>query len=259
MKKYFAIAAMAAAAVTFASCEKDPSGNGGNTDENGFKREWRIKTLDNEYTYSYDDKGRVASVVSESDNRKFSYDGNKFTITNGETVEYTGTMNADGFVLTMKSGDEANSWENTYDSKGFLTSSKLNGTETTRQTTEDGDILYWCRWDGDNTFWRRKEATYLDKVNLGCVQTHWAEDVKNTRRWMWEARMFGNTSQHVLESCVWVNFGDEKAAKTAVYTYEYDNNGLITKETKYYGVWNETDTTGMDLDDEHTFTWEKIQ
>ena len=71
--------------------------------------------------------------------------------------------------------------------------------------------------------------------------------------------MFGNTSQHVLESCVWVNFGDEKAAKTAVYTYEYDNNGLITKETKYYGVWNETDTTGMDIDDEHTFTWEKIQ
>jgi len=257
MKKFFVIAAMAAMAMSFASCEKDPDKKGGD-DEGTFKREWRITKLDG-YTYSYDAQGRVASIVSEGDNRVFSYEGSNFTIKNGDAVEYSGTLNAAGFVVTMQNGDASDKWENTYDANGYLTSSKRNGTETTRQAVEDGNILWWGRWDADNNFWRRKEATYYEKVNLGCVQTHWAEDVKGSKRWMWEARMFGNTSVNVLESCVWVNFGDEKAAKTAAYVYEYDANGLITKETKYYGVWNETDTTGMDFDDEHTFEWEKIK
>ena len=103
-----------------------------------------------------------------------------------------------------------------------------------------------------------KDATYLDKLNIGCIQTHWAEDL-GFKRWAWEARLFGNTSVNLMEACVWHNFGDVMAEKTAVYTYEYDNNGLVTKETKYYGVWNETDTTGMDKDNEVTFTWEKIK
>lgn len=258
MKKYLALAAMAAAVLAFASCEKDNKDNNGGDDEGTVKREWRVKTMDS-YTFSYDAQGRVASVVTTDDNRVFSYDGTKFTITDNGTVEYTGTLNADGFVVTMKTADGATEWANTYDKNGYLTSSKQNGTETTRQSIEDGNILWWGRWDKDNNFWRRKEATYLDKDNLGGVQTHWAEDVKGSKRWMWEARMFGNTSAKVLESCVWVNFGDVKAPKTAVYTYEYDANGLITKETKYYGEWNETDTTGMDFDDEHSFTWEKIK
>lgn len=257
MKKYFAIAAMAAVTMTFASCEKE-NGKDNKDNEGTFKREWRIKTLD-DYAYSYDAQGRVASIVKEGDNRVFSYSGSNFTIKNNDAVEYTGTMNADGFVLTMENADGSDKWVNTYDAKGYLTSSKRNGQETTRQTIEDGNILWWGRWDGDNSFWRRKEATYYEKVNLGCVQTHWAEDVKGSSRWMWEARMFGNTSVNVLESCRWINFGDTPAASTAAYIYEYDANGLITKETKYYGVWNETDTTGMDFDDEHSFTWEKIK
>ena len=62
-----------------------------------------------------------------------------------------------------------------------------------------------------------------------------------------------------METCRWKNFGDVYADKTAVYTYEYDSNGLIIKETKYYGEWNETDTTGMEQDTTTQFTWEEIK
>lgn len=62
-----------------------------------------------------------------------------------------------------------------------------------------------------------------------------------------------------MESCRWHNYGDELAAKTAVYIYEYDADGMVKKETKYYGVWNESDTQGMDEDTVTEFTWEKIQ
>ena len=43
-----------------------------------------------------------------------------------------------------------------------------------------------------------------------------------------------------------------------VYDYEFDANGCITKEIKYYGEWNGTDFTGLDEDTVTTFEWEKI-
>jgi len=255
MKKYFILAAAAAMTLSVASCKKDNDKKGAD-DEQGIKREYRVKTLD-DYTFNYNADGTVASVVSERDNRVFAYSGSNFTITNNGEVEYEGTLTAEGYVATMKNAEHT--WENTYDKAGYLVESKRDGEVTTKQVIEDNNITWWGRWDADHSFWRRKEATYLEKNNVGQVQTHWAEDVKGSKRWMWEARMFGNTSVKVLETCRWWNYGDEPAAKTAVYDYEYDANGCITKETKYYGVWNETDFTGLDFDDEHTFTWEKIK
>ncbi len=256
MKKIFAIAAMAAMTVSFISCEKDGSKDNGNgDDQNTVKREWRIKTL-NDYTYSYNTDGKVASIVSKDDNRVFEYNGNTLTIKDNDAVEYTMTLNADGFATKVTNADHT--WDIQYDAKGYLIEAKKDGVKCTSQSIEDGNILYWTRYDKDNDFWRMKDATYLtSKKNIGCIQSHYAEDL-GFKRWAWEARLFGNTSVNLMESCVWHNFGDVMAAKTAVYTYEYDNNGLVTKEVKWYGVWNETDTTGMDLDAEATFTWEKI-
>lgn len=256
MKKIFAIAAMAAMTVSFVSCEKDGSKDNGNGDEqNTVKREWRVKTY-NSYTYSYNADGKVASIVSKDDNRVFEYNGNTLTIKDNDAVEYTMTLNADGFATKVTNAD-GNVWDIQYDAKGYLVEAKKDGVKCTSQSIEDGNILYWTRYDKENDFWRMKDATYLTTKNTGCIQTHWAEDL-GFKRWAWEARLFGNTSVNLMESCVWHNFGDNFAAKTAVYTYEYDNNGLVTTETKWYGVWNETDTTGMDKDDEATFTWEKI-
>ena len=265
MKKFYVIAAMAALAVVSISCNKNNTKPDGPEDPGTVTRTHRIKTMTNDspwsdeptvYTFSYDAQGRVASVVSKSDNRVFTYEGSKLTIKNGDAIEYTMTLNAEGFATKVENAEHT--WEITYDAKGYMIKGVKDGVQCTSQKIEDGNILYWTRYDKDNDFWRMKDATYLSKANKGCVQTHYAEDL-GFSRWAWEARLFGNTSVNVMESCRWKNFGDEYAPKTAVYTYEYDANGLIIKETKYYGVWNETDTTGMELDDAQIFTWEEIK
>ena len=254
---------MAAMVVSFAACDKDGK-KGGDEDETGIKLEYRIKTLDGK-AYTYNAQGKVESYGDDDEIRTFVYEGNKLTIKdkwkdNGawseEIVEYEMTLNDKGFATEVKYGDHVVTI--TYDKNGFFTEAVKDGAKCTEQTIEDNNVLAWGRYDKDHDFWRQKKATYLDKKNVGQVQTHWAEDL-GMKRWMHEARLFGNTSVNVLETCRWWNYGDEAAAKTAVYDYEYDANGCITKETKYYGVWNETDLTGLDFDDEHTFTWEKIK
>ena len=262
MKKLFALAAVAALTVSFMACTKeDNKGSEGGDDSGKVVRTHRIKTMGDSwsdpYTFSYDAQGRVASIVSKSDNRVFEYGGSTLTIKNNDAIEYTVTLNSDGFATQVKNAEHT--WDITYDANGYLIEGKKDGEKVTSQAIEDGNILYWTRYDKDNDFWRMKDATYYaDKVNSGCIQTHYAEDL-GFSRWAWEARLFGNASVNVLESCRWHNFGDELAAKTAVYVYEYDANGNITKETKYYGVWNETDTTGMDEDTVTEFTWEAIK
>lgn len=267
MKKFFMFAALAAMTLSFASCKKDgKDNNDGGKDETGIKLEYRIKTLDGK-AYTYNADGKVASYGDQKEFRTFVYEGNKLTIKDkwrekesdpwsDEFVEYEMTLNEQGFATEVKFDDHDITI--TYDKNGFFTEASDKGTKITEQTIEDNNVLAWGRLDKDHNFWRQKKATYLSKKNVGQVQTHWAEDL-GMKRWMHEARLFGNTSVNVLETCRWWNYGDEPAAKTAVYDYEYDANGCITKETKYYGVWNETDFTGLDHDDEHTFTWEKIK
>lgn len=262
MKKFFVIAAIAAVALV--ACKKDDKNDGKNEDKGGIKLEYRIATLDGK-AFTYNADGKVASYGNDDEIRTFVYEGNKLTIKDKwkedgnwseEIVEYEMTLNEQGFATEVKYGDH--NITITYDKNGFFTEAKDNGTKITEQTIEDNNVLAWGRYDKDHDFWRQKKATYLEKVNVGQVQTHWAEDL-GMKRWMHEARLFGNTSVNVLETCRWWNYGDEPAEKTAVYDYEFDANGCITKETKYYGVWNETDLTGLDFDDEHTFTWEKIK
>ena len=265
MKKFFFFAAVAAMALV--ACNKNtPAGGDPTPEKKGIKLEYRLVKLDNKL-FAYDDKGRVVSYGDDKEIRTLIYEGNKLTIKDKwreaasdpwseETIEYEMTLNEYGFATTVVRGEDVTTIK--YDMQGFFVEAKKNGTKITEQTIEDNNVMAWGRFDKDHNFWRQKKATYLEKKNVGQVQTHWAEDL-GFSRWLHEARLFGNTSVNVLESCRWWNYGDEPAEKTAVYEYEYDSNGCITKETKYYGKWNETDLTGMDFDDEHTFAWEKIK
>jgi len=254
------LAASAAMLLSFAACNKDNGGQGGDP-EPTFKREYRITSFgdnwsDNPYTIAYNTDGTIKSVTCGKEVREFTYSGATLTIKNGGSTEYTMTLNDKGFATNITNADHT--WVITYDKDGFLIKAMKDGTECTNQGIESNNISYWGRYDSSNSYWRKKMATYTSKVNVGCVQTHWAEDL-GVGRWVWEARLVGNTSYNELESCYWMNFGDKKAEKTAVYVYERDKNGCITKEIKYYGVWNGTDVTGMDLDTTTSFTWEKIQ
>lgn len=264
MKKLFFFAA--AAAMALVACNNKDNPGGDTPEQKGIKLEYRITKLDGK-TFTYNADGKVATYGDETEVRTFAYNGNKLTIKDkwrnssnedwsDDIIEYEMTLNEYGFATEVKHEDDVITIK--YDMQGFFVEAKKNGEKITEQTIEDNNVLAWGRYDSDHDFWRQKKATYFEKTNVGQVQTHWAEDL-GMKRWMHEARLFGNTSVNVMESCRWWNYGDEPAAKTAVYEYTYDANGCITKETKYYGVWNESDLTGMEFDDEHTFEWEKIK
>ena len=148
MKKLLAFAAVAAMTVSLASCNKDKGPDSGKDgDQNTVKREWRITSMSDNwgggYTFTYDAQGRVASVVSEGDNRVFEYEGNKLTIKNGGAIEYEMTLNADGFATEVKNAEHT--WTITYDKNGYMVEGKKDGVKCTGQSVEDGNVLYWER------------------------------------------------------------------------------------------------------------------
>ena len=139
---------MAALAVVSISCNKNNTKPDGPEDPGTVTRTHRIKTMTNDspwsdeptvYTFSYDAQGRVASVVSKSDNRVFTYEGSKLTIKNGDAIEYTMTLNAEGFATNVENADHT--WEITYDAKGYMTKGVKDGVQCTSQKIEDGNIL----------------------------------------------------------------------------------------------------------------------
>ena len=247
MKKIFWI--LPAIAMLFAACQPDDIEGEGQA----IKREFRLKTFDN-YSFAYNADGTVASITAPGFNKTFSYSGKNLTIfRDGDLEEYKITLNKDGFATKIEFS--GHTWTIDY-SKGFMTKASLDGVQCTSQKISSNRIQYWTAYDRDNDFWRMNEATYLPKVNVGQVQTDWAEAI-GLDRWLFEARLLGNTSVNVLESARWTNAAG-KDKNTSVYDYEYDVNGCITQEIKYYGEWNELDIEGLRRLESHTFSWEAI-
>ena len=248
MRHYLLSIIICTAALLFAACQPDDI-EGNET----FKREYRVKTFDN-YTFDYNSDGTVASISSPSGKRVFEYSGKSLNITNGDATEYQITLNKDGFATKIvRSG---HTWTVDYNKAGYMTKVSLDGVQNTSQNISSGDITYWTAYDRDNDFWRRNEASYLPKVNVGQVQTLWAE-ASGLDRWMFEARLLGNTSTSVVESSRWTEFAG-KDKNTSVYDYEYDANGCIVLEIEYLGEWNEWDLSELKRIESHSFTWEAI-
>ena len=235
--------------VMMAACQPDDMDFGAGE----IKCEYRIKTFDN-YTFAYNADGTVASITGAGFNKQFAYSGKTLTISDGDAQEYRITLGKDGFATRIeKSG---HNWTFEYSKAGFMTKASLDGVQCSGQSISSNNIQYWTAYDRDNDFWRKNESTYLAKVNVGQVQTSWAEAV-GLERWIFEARLLGNTSVNLLESSRWTNAGG-KDENTSVYQYETDANGCATMEIKYYGEWNEFDLDGLRRIESHTFTWEAI-
>ena len=58
------------------------------------------------------------------------------------------TLNAEGFATKVENADHT--WEITYDAKGYMTKGVKDGVQCTSQKIEDGNILYWTRYDKEN-------------------------------------------------------------------------------------------------------------
>lgn len=238
--------ALAALVAILASCQPDPI----NITPSGSGREYRLTSFDN-YKFTYDDDGRVASVGD----RQFTYSGKTLTISYKDAVEYTISLNNAGFATKIERS--GHTWKIDYDKSGFISKASMDGVQCTTQKSSSGKIDYWSRYNLSSDFWEMNEVSYLPKNNVGRIYTVWAESL-GLDRWLFEARLLGNASANVAEYTRWKLGSSDYDTNTSVYDYEYDADGCIVSEYKYYGKWNEFDVEGLRKLETHTFTWEKI-
>lgn len=258
MKKYLLFAAAALAAFSFTACQEKNGPENGKEDES-FKKIARITKM-GDYVFSYNDNGTVASVVETWGDGpddcyalNFVYNGTSLKINDSEATVYEVTLNDKGLATAVKNCADNVTYTYEYDNAGFCVKCKKDGADQCQQSINDNCVDYWTRMkkkdDGTFDHWRHKEHSYnTAQPNLGGVHTEWAEDF-GQKRWFYETGLLGRASEYVCATAQW-----DDAEKLAKYEYEYDANGLITKETKYYGK-----DGAMDFDDEKTFEWELLK
>lgn len=242
MKKYFALAAIAFAAIAMVSCEKN-SGNEGNETED-VKRVVKIQdgyeTPGNQWEFTYNEDGTIQSVNetwsmgTEEEGSwpsEFSYDGN--TIVMGE---YTCTLGDKGYVVTLVKGDKT--WTLAYNNDNQLVSMTAGEEVFTNEYDSNGNLVKYTTAEG-----RSKIQTYDAKSkNWGNTFTTYCESAP-VKRWMYETGYFGMASKNLCASTKW-----EDAESVKTYTYEMDDMGYITKETMLYDgaldwtIWYEWET-----------------
>ena len=252
MKKIFTFALVAlAATVALSSCKKDNSGQGG--DDPTAKVTARIVKMDG-YSFSYNKDGKVSAVTESwdggSETHEFTYEGNKLTIKKEGVAVFNITLNDKGLATTVDKVGEA-VYTYSYDANNFCVSCKKDGVDQCQQAIDDYCVQYWTRIntkeDAATRPWRHKDHTYLTKDNTCGIHSEWAEDF-GMKRWFYETGLLGRASAKYMKTAQW-----DDAEKIAEYTYEFDANGYITKETKMYGK-----PGALEFDDEHTFEWQAI-
>lgn len=248
MKRSVYLIILASIALLATACEPDDFDLGPAT-----KPDYRVKSFDG-YSFAYNENGTIASVTLLGVRQDFTWNDKTLLIGKGDAAEYTLTLNKQGYATKIETSQHT--WTMDYDKSGFLTKGSLDGVQVTGQTISSSNITCWTSYDRLKLDWRKNEATYLPKVNVGWIKTHWAEAL-GLERWMFEAGLLGRASANLVESSCWRDTEGALDTNTSVYDYEYDVNGCVTKELRYYGKWNEFDVEGLSLKESHTFTWEK--
>lgn len=195
------------------------------------------------YVYTYDGEGKVVKIDRNNGERTWdvTYSGN--TITMSGYSEMTMTVGDNGYVSYLKDGynDE---FYYTYDANGYVASIKKFDELKGNTIIKDGNCTGWSRFkDGEEEF---KIHTFLDTKNLAGIHTGYME--YGAGRWMVELGWFGKANANIVDTNQWASYeGDD--TKKSFMSYEYDDNGFVTKETKTYGG----------KDEVYTFTWEVIE
>ena len=232
MKKFFALAAIAFAAIAMVSCDNSNK-EGEETEE--VKRIVAMATdaeFKGGYTFIYNEDGTLASVDEVWDVGTewegsaacpITVDGNNITF--GE--EATGTLGTNGYVATLVKGDKT--WTLAYNTANQITTMTCGEEVFTNEYDTNGNLVKYTTPEG-----RYKEQTYdLKSKNWSNTFTTYCESAP-IKRWMYETGYFGMSSKNLCLSTKW---NDLEIAKT--YEYKMDDMGYITEETMYYeGAWD---------------------
>lgn len=237
MKKIFnfvMIAAIAASTLSFVSCNKD--NKSGNKEEektptyrmasfSNVGDDWEDKWV---FTYNEDGTMKEANRGDADHHWLFTYSGNKVNVKleNGTPV-YEMTLDANGNATSIKDFGEDCTYNYQYDNAGFMVKAFEGEEAITEVNIQNDCITSWTRVGEEG--WRYKDHTYdTAKKNFGGIHTSYSEDA-GMPRWIHEAGFLGKAPAYVCLTAQWRD-RDQKAE----YTYEYDNNGCVVLETKYY-------------------------
>lgn len=281
MKKFFALAAIAFAAIAMVSCEKNPSGNNENNGDNGNETPKKVLlalasevTEEGEFLYgrqfSYNENGTLAGVyeIGSWGSYNLTAEWNDNTITFKEDaneenpegkVAFTWTLGNNGYVASCTTGKSVYTYE--YDAEGHLVKvfeSYENSEPELKSvmTWTNGNLTSWTREnrieneDGTKSP-EIKVQTYTEEVNTAGIHTAYNDKNANLSKWMLELGFFGKASKNLLNTDKWSN-----AEKDAKFEYRYDDDNYVVAEIKYY---MNDDLTTYKLDDENYFLWEAAE
>lgn len=191
---------------------------------------YRVATFSDDWDtwhYEYNDNGTVKRIYRLYEGNLdrewlFAYEGNKVTVTGKNN--YDMTLNEQGYVATFVDG--SNTFEYTYNEDGYMTQVEKNGNISSNIVIENGDIMKWSKFsDGVEQF---KLHTYSAIPNVGGAHCIYAES-NGPSRWLVESGLFGKASAHCHTSNNW-----DYSGTSSTFTFEYDDNNCIKKESKDY-------------------------
>lgn len=177
--------------------------------------------------YEYNDDWTVRRVYRLWDGQLdrewiFSYDGANLNVTGKN--EYTMTLNDKGLVATFFDG-----WDDyafTYDDDGYMVGITRNGEPRSNIVVEDGNIIRWSKFSDGAESW--KVHTYTSVPNVAGVHCIYSEQC-GASRWLVETGLFGKASADCHATNQW-----DYSEVGSTFSFEYDSNNCIVKETKVY-------------------------
>jgi hypothetical protein len=192
---------------------------------------YRVATFGDDWDtwhYEYNNNGTPKHIYRLYNNAierewLFDYDGTNVTVTGHDN--YAITLNEQGYAATFTNGTDT--YEYTYDSDGYMTQVKENGNVVSNITIEDGNIMKWSRFADDGTE-QFKIHTYSAIPNVGGAHCIYSESC-GAGRWLVETGLFGKASADCHTSNKW-DYSDT----SSTFTFEYDANNCIAKESKNY-------------------------
>lgn len=253
MKKIFnfvMIATIAACTMSLVSCNKEKGGKNDNEEKTPVYRMtsfsnigdgWEDKWI---FTYNADGTLKEANRGDADHDWLFTYSGSNVTVKLGNgNAAYDIVLDEKGHATSIKDYAANCTYTFVYDNAGFLVKGFKDGTATTEVAIQNDCIMNWTRIG--ETGWRYKDHTYDSAIkNLGGIHTSYSED-SGISRWMHETGLLGKGSAYICLTAQW-----RDRDKKAEYQYEYDANGCVTKEIKYYD--------GA-LDSTYGFTYEEVK
>ncbi|OYU96438.1 MAG: hypothetical protein CFE21_08570 [Bacteroidetes bacterium B1(2017)] len=192
----------------------------------------------NTFIYTFDSQNRIikngAYNGPDSTITIYTYTGNKVVMASG-IVEQTYFLNSYGFadsVYYIVDGYVDLLIVLTHNSEGLVTSQKVTGTVPQGEVNQIGTFEYL---NGDLV-----KQTNNDGTTTSTVTLEYYLDKPNKSKRFEEATQFYNSSAHMLKKMT----GDDGSFTS--YTYEYDSEGKVTKETSV----DETNTVSY-----QNFSW----